>query len=189
MVGMKKIEKPLPNPSGKSPPPGRDTFLIFMVVVCGIMGVLSFNFGTDKQPKSEVPQVTRQQTQAVAAPKKSAESVSITDVPLATGDEPIDKLFVQSGCAVCHTIPGIDPAKGREGPKLVLGTNAPLRLADPNYQGTATTVREYIQESILNPGVYLVSGFPDRVMPRWYGTRLNAKALDRMINYLEHITD
>ena len=22
----------------------------------------------------------------------------------------LDKLFVQSGCAVCHTIPGIDPA-------------------------------------------------------------------------------
>ena len=186
---MKKIEKSLPTRSAKSPPPGRDTFLIFMVVGCGIMGVLSFNFGTGKQSQSLAPQVTKAQTQSVAASKKSAEPVSITDVPLATGDEPIDKLFVQSGCAVCHTIPGIDPAKGREGPKLVLGTNAPLRLADSNYQGTATTVREYIQESILNPGAYVVSGFPDRVMPRWYGTRLNAKALDRMINYLEHVTD
>ena len=93
--------------------------------------------------------------------------------------------FVQSGCAVCHTIPGIDPAKGRQGPVLVLGTNGPQRLADPNYQGTAESVREYIQESILNPGAYIVSGYSDRVMPRWYGKRLNAKSLDRMSTYLE----
>jgi mono/diheme cytochrome c family protein len=187
---MKKSDQSFSRqPSQSSPPPGRDTFLIFMVVGCGIMAVLSFNFGPGKEPKPQVAQVTREQGPAISPPKKTAEPVSITDVPLATGDEPIDKLFVQSGCAVCHTIPGILPAKGREGPKLVLGTTAPLRLADANYQGTATTVREYIQESILNPGAYVVSGFPDRVMPRWYGTRLNAKALDRIITYLEPITE
>ena len=98
--------------------------------------------------------------------------------------KPIDKLFVQSGCAACHTIPGIDAAKGREGPRLVLGTNGPKRLADSNYRGTATTVQEYITESILTPGVYVVPGYPDRVMPRWYGKRLNAKALDRISTYL-----
>ncbi len=187
---MKKTEKLSPSePSKLSPPPGRDTFLIFMVVGCGIMAVLSFNFGSGTKSKPPVSQVTLAQESAVPVPKQPAEPVSITDVPLATGDEPIDKLFVQSGCAVCHTIPGIDPAKGREGPKLLLGTNAALRLADANYRGTATTVREYIQESILNPGAYVVPGYPDRVMPRWYGTRLNAKALDRMISYLEPITD
>ena len=85
--------------------------------------------------------------------------MTLTDVPLTTGHEPLDKLFVQSGCAVCHTIPGIEPAKGREGPKLVLGTNGPMRLADPNYKGTAESVREYIQESILNPGAYVVPGY------------------------------
>lgn len=160
-----------------------------MVVGCGIMAVLSFNFGSGKPPKPPASEVKGVQERTLASPKKSAEPVSITDVPLATGDEPIEKLFVQSGCAVCHTIPGIEPAKGREGPKLVLGTNAPLRLADQEYRGMATTIREYIQESILDPGAYVVSGYQDRVMPRWYGKRLNAKALDRMISYLEQITD
>ena len=187
---MKKIDKPSPQQSpGSSPPPGRDTFLIFMVVGCGIMAVLSFNFGSGKQPRSENSRAQNAPEQVMVSPKKPAESVSITDVPLATGDEPIDQLFVQSGCAVCHTIPGIKLAKGREGPKLMLGTNAPLRLQDSNYTGTATTVREYIQESILNPGAYIVPGYPDRVMPRWYGKRLNAKALDRIMSYLEHITE
>lgn len=127
-------------------------------------------------------------------PEKEAQSgkataVALVDVPLATGTEPLDKLFVQSGCAVCHTIPGIAPALGREGPRLVLGTNGPLRLADPQYQGTATTVREYIQESILNPGAYVVPGYSDRVMPRWYGKRLNALALDRIATYLEDLKE
>lgn len=153
------------------------------------MAVLSFNVGSGKPSKGPASQINSVQEQTRSSPKKSAEPVSLADVPLATGDEPIEKLFVQSGCAVCHTIPGIEPAKGREGPKLVLGTNAPLRLADQEYRGTATTIREYIQESILDPGAYVVKGYQDRVMPRWYGKRLNAKALDRMIGYLEHITD
>ena len=70
-------------------------------------------------------------------------------MPLATGKEPIDKIFVQSGCTACHMIPGIRVAKGREGPKLELGTTARRRLADPNYRGQAKTDWEYVQESIL----------------------------------------
>jgi len=27
------------------------------------------------------------------------------------------------------------------------------------------------------------------VMPRWYGKRLNAKSLDRIANYLEHLKE
>ena len=52
-----------------------------------------------------------------------------------------------------------------------------MRLADPNYQGTAESVREYIQESILNPGAYIVPGYSDRVMPRWYGKAAECEVL------------
>ena len=55
--------------------------------------------------------------------------------------------------------------------------------------GTAESVREYIHESILNPGAYIVPGYTDRVMPRWYGKRLNAKALDRIATYLEQLKE
>jgi hypothetical protein len=168
----------------------RETFLIFIVVGCGIMATLSvnlFNQPASVPGEAKVVESTSQH-QKDTLPGK-APSVALLDVPLATGTEPLDKLFVQSGCAVCHTIPGIAPAQGREGPRLVLGTNGPLRLADPQYQGTATTVREYIQESILNPGAYVVAGYSDRVMPRWYGKRLNAMALDRMAEYLEDLKE
>ncbi len=167
----------------------REAFLIFMVVACGIVATLSF-LESKEGPPGSPPSESSSSPQNTSPKKKSPKpKVSLLDVPLATGSEPIDKLFVQSGCAVCHTIPGIAPAKGRQGPKLVLGTNAPKRLADPGYTGTATSIREYIQESILNPGAYIVSGYQDRVMPRWYGKRLNAKAIDRIVSYLERITE
>ncbi len=118
---------------------------------------------------------------------KAGQAVSRAAVPLATGKEPIETIFVQSGCPVCHTIPGIRAAQGREGPKLELGTTARKRLANPGYHGTAGTEWEYVQESILNPGAYLVEGYPDRVMPGWYGRKLSAAALDKMIHYLLRI--
>ncbi len=163
----------------------RETFIILMVVCCGIIATLSFVIFETPDPSSG-PQVATKNTSQVTTMNPPAQKVVLSKtVPLSTGDEPIDQLFIQSGCAVCHTIPGIEPAKGREGPRLVLGINGPKRLADPNYKGTATTVREYIMESTLNPGAYVVPGYPDRVMPRWYGKKLNAKALDRIASYLE----
>ncbi|WP_447979502.1 hypothetical protein [Candidatus Nitrospira bockiana] len=110
-------------------------------------------------------------------------------VPLATGEESVDQLFTRGGCVVCHTIPGIPGADGKVGPKLVLGRTGPARLSDPGYRGEARTVREYIIESILAPGVYVVPGYPDFVMPRWYGRKLSAGALDKMGSYLESLVD
>ena len=110
-------------------------------------------------------------------------------IPLVTGEEPTDVLFIKAGCPVCHTIPGIPGADGRVGPKLVLGTTGPQRLADHRYRGRARTVRDYIAESVLEPGVYVVSGYQDRTMPRWYGQKLSAAALDRMAAYLETLTE
>ena len=165
-----------------------ETFIILMVVCCGIIATLSFVIFQTPDPSSGPQAITQNTSRVTIKNPPSQEVVLSKTVPLSTGDEPIDQLFIQSGCAVCHTIPGIDPAKGREGPRLVLGINGPKRLADPNYQGTATTVREYIMESILNPGAYVVPGYPDRVMPRWYGKKLNAKALDRIALYLEGLT-
>lgn len=120
-------------------------------------------------------------------PRPDSQPVSSEAVPLATGDEPIDKLFAQAQCLVCHTIPGIRGGKGREGPPLILGSTGPQRLADPQYHGTATTVREYIIESILQPSIYVAPGYPDQVMPHWYGQKLSADALEKIASYLEHL--
>jgi hypothetical protein len=110
-------------------------------------------------------------------------------IPLVTGEEPTDILFIKAGCPVCHTIPGIQGGNGRVGPKLVLGTTGPQRLADPRYRGEAKTVREYVIESVINPGAYVVAGYPDQTMPRWYGQKLSAGALEKMAGYLAGLKD
>ena len=108
-----------------------------------------------------------------------------TMMPLVTGEEPIQELFVRAGCTVCHQIPGIAGANGKVGPPLWLGKTGPGRLADPQYRGQAQTVREYIVESIVSPGTYVVPGFPPDTMPTWYGRKLSAGALSKIASYLE----
>lgn len=155
----------------------RETWMLLLVIGGGVLatfGGVMFNLTMSPPP---------------GLPQTSATQVSLANVPLATGDEPLDRLFKQSGCIVCHTIPGVKNAKGREGPKLVLGATGLQRLADPKYTGTATTVREYIVESILSPGAFVVAGYPDRVMPEWYGQKLSAKALDKIADHLEGLTE
>jgi len=106
-------------------------------------------------------------------------------VPLVTGDEPITEIFMKAGCAVCHTVPGIPGADGRVGPPLLLGTTGPARLADPSYRGHAQTVHDYVIESVIEPGVFVVPGYPADTMPIWYGAKLSALALERIASYLE----
>jgi mono/diheme cytochrome c family protein len=106
-------------------------------------------------------------------------------VPLVTGDEPIAAIFTRAGCPVCHQIPGIPGAEGRVGPPLLLGTLGPQRLRDAAYGGKAKTVHEYVVESVIEPGVFVVPGYPSNTMPTWYGAKLSALALEKIAAYLE----
>ena len=109
-------------------------------------------------------------------------------VPLVTGNEPIAEIFTRSGCLVCHMIPGIAGADGRVGPPLLLGSTGVGRLRDPLYQGRAKTVHDYVVESVLEPGLFVVPGYPPNTMPTWYGTKLSALALEKIASYLERQT-
>ncbi len=129
------------------------------------------------------------QSRAATTPTLPPPVIDPALVPLATGEEPVQEIFIRSGCASCHTIPGVAGAEGKVGPKLVLGANGPTRLADPAYKGEARTIREYIHESIVSPGIYVVPGFPDQAMPRWYGKKLSAGALDKIAGYLEGLKE
>jgi hypothetical protein len=106
-------------------------------------------------------------------------------VPLVTGDEPIIEIFTKAGCLVCHTVPGIPGADGHVGPPLLLGATGPARLADPAYRGHAKTVHDYVIESVIEPGLFVVPGYPAGTMPIWYGAKLSALALEKIASYLE----
>ena len=88
-----------------------------------------------------------------------------------TGTESIDQMINTLGCPLCHTIPGVEGAVGELGPKLHEKSNALQRIKDPKYKGSAKTIREYVRESILDPGAFVVFNeaegepFPDGLMP------------------------
>ena len=120
-----------------------------------------------------------------SVPVSSMAALTPDMVSLVTGDEPITEIFMRAGCPVCHTVPGISGADGRVGPPLVLGTTGPARLADPTYRGHAKTVHEYVIESVIEPGLFVVPGYPAGTMPTWYGAKLSALALEKIASYLE----
>ena len=59
---------------------------------------------------------------------------------MADGTEPVDQIFAKAQCVACHTIPGIPGATVRSVRSLLRGTNAPLRMKDKDYKGTAKIV-------------------------------------------------
>ena len=143
-----------------------------LIVIVLLLGIL---FALRSINSSSVPPV----------PVSSATVFVPNMIPLVTGDEPITEIFTKAGCLVCHTVPGISGADGRVGPPLLLGATGPARLADPAYRGRAKTVREYVIESVIEPGVFVAPGYPAGTMPIWYGAKLSALALEKIASYLE----
>ena len=123
---------------------------------------------------------------------KSIESDTVPSpitTQIVSGRLPINEIFTKAMCFACHTIPGIQGAVGVVGPKLVEKTNAPIRLKDSNYKGNATTVREYIMESIVTPSRYVTPGFSDNVMPKDFGEKLSAAAINKIVDYLSQLDE
>lgn len=116
-------------------------------------------------------------------------NVKVRTALLAYGDESLDEIFREARCVACHTIPSIHTATTTIGPPLTMKSLAPLRLSDPAYEGYATSVREYVIESILFPSLYVPAGYPDDIHPRGYGETLSAKALYRIVEHLSQLEE
>jgi hypothetical protein len=107
-----------------------------------------------------------------------------------TGAEPMQDMINTLGCPLCHTIPGVEGAVGELGPVLHEKTNALSRIKDPKYKGGAKNVKEYVRESILNPGAYVVFNeaegepFPDGLMPTTFAQMLSVEALDKLVDFI-----
>ena len=57
-------------------------------------------------------------------------------------------------------------------------------------KGKATNTKEYVRESILCPGCYVVfneeagESYPDGLMPTTFSQQLSVKALDKLVNFI-----
>ena len=95
--------------------------------------------------------------------------------PVAHGKQIYDKL----GCNACHAIGGQGGTTGPD--QTTLATTAVQRIKDPGYKGNARDAAGYIRESIIQPGAYVVPGFPDNLMPTTFGQQLSAQDLDDLV--------
>ena len=110
-------------------------------------------------------------------------------IALAT-DTP-DQIITKMSCFACHKVPGIAVAKiGMVGPLLIEGTNAMNRIKSPEYlkavkegKAHATTPKEYVMESIMTPGVFVVPGFQDDML-KDFSAKFTFAALSNMADYL-----
>jgi len=125
-----------------------------------------------------------------SAPAKN-ESADDEEKPIfVTGNESVPDMINTLGCPLCHTIPGVEGAVGTLGPVLHEKTNAPNRIKDPNYKGKATSTKEYVRESILNPSAYVVFNeeagepFPDGLMPGDFSNKLSVQAIDKLVDFI-----
>lgn len=117
---------------------------------------------------------------------------------MALPTDTVVQIIQKMGCAVCHKIPMIPNATvGTRGPVLMLRTTAPLRLASPEYQARvraglahATTPKEYVIESIVEPGAFIVPGYEVEQHPNLtpmyphYRERFTDEALGFLASFL-----
>lgn len=133
--------------------------------------------------KLTLPEGAEEKPLSVAAPQ------DLSKVGLSK--EPPDVIIEKLACYVCHKIPTVRIAQvGMIGPALILKTTAEKRIQSPEYQralqegrARATTPKEYVIESILNPSGFIVPGFDD-AMPKNFKERLTFGAVENLAEFL-----
>ena len=92
-------------------------------------------------------------------------------------------LFTSQGCAACHSL---KPDEKIVGPSLAgVATRAADRIKAADYKGQAKSPDQYIRESIVQSGAYIVPTYVDGLMPKDYGAaKLDAQGLADLIAFL-----
>lgn len=125
----------------------------------------------------------------VSPPPTPSGPVVGTDITkeLPEGDAAAGETLAQTlGCTACHITAPTGPAWLPTGGEPGIGERAEQRITQPDYTGSAETPEQYLFESIVDPGVYLVEGFTD-LMPHTYGQTLTDEQTADLIEYLLNI--
>jgi mono/diheme cytochrome c family protein len=152
--------------------PGRRVRLFAALAVVFTVGMLAAVIGFAKESEPKAAEATSATATATTAPTTTAS----TTTP-AGGDPVAGKaVFAATGCGSCHTY-GPAGSTGKVGPDLD-------HLAADAQKANQGSVGNYTKMSIVDPGSYVVPGFPSGVMPPGYGTELSPKQIDDLVAFL-----
>jgi cytochrome c2 len=86
-------------------------------------------------------------------------------------------------CGTCHST---IPDEVIVGPSLFGVTNrAETTIQSPDYHGEATTVSEYLMESIKSPNAFVREGFTPGVMYQGFAEELSDEQILDLVAFLE----
>ena len=120
-----------------------------------------------------------------AAPTSTPVIESGLDMELPEGDSNRGlSRALQFGCVACHVHGRDELSFGAAAGLPSILERGELRIADPAYEGSASTNREYIIESVLFPEVYTIPGEWGEAMPTDYGDRMTEQDLADIIAWL-----
>lgn len=94
------------------------------------------------------------------------------------------ELYRQQYCGTCHKLDKADTGGIFGPPHNGIGAIAAQRIRDEAYTGRATTAEDYLRESLVDPGRYLVPGFENTRyrMPAY--THLSETDLNALVQML-----
>jgi len=123
---------------------------------------------------------------AVEIPEAPTGPTAGTDITIELPEGDADKgqaLTVSLACTACHIDANTGPAWLPTPDQPGIGERALTRYTETGYTGNAATPDQYLFESIVAPGVYLVPGFQN-IMPGTYATQLTPQDMADIIAYL-----
>ena len=150
---------------------------LLTLVLLWLLGTM-FALASVGTAESQALAVVRPTVTAIAAEYVGAEGTGVA--------APV-KVDLPATCAACHALAGTS-AKGTTGPDLThMGSVAARMIASSDYTGKATSVVDYIRESILDPNAYVVPGDTygrpgASTMPA--DTSLSPQELKKLVAYL-----
>lgn len=101
------------------------------------------------------------------------------------------RLLLQYGCVGCHGIdysaagPSFSAKGSRDG--LGMAGRAEAVIHADNYQGLASTVDEFLFESIVLPSIYAAEGYPIGIEPPNFGETLDLQDIADIIAYIKSV--
>jgi len=96
------------------------------------------------------------------------------------------------GCFGCHADPNYDtfgPSFESSDGMPAIARRGKFRIADPEYEGNASSDLEYVIESIILPEAYIVEGEWEEAMPKHYGATVDNQDLADIIAWMATFED
>ena len=111
---------------------------------------------------------------AQPAPTPTSTPVPAQPTPTPTGPPEVYNTAQPIACSVCHSLDG---TTGLGPTWLGIATGAETRVSGKSAE-------EYIRESILDTGAFVVGGFPDGLMPQTFADTLTPEQIDDLVAFL-----